>query len=86
MIMGDQKISRKRLAQLTEISRPSLANKLDAQVPFTYDELTRVVDALGLQFDALFAAGADDSPLGDAAKNYEPLRISQFGPHPGRKP
>lgn len=53
--MGAQKVSRKRLAEHTGISRPSLANKLDGKVPFTYDEFGRVVAALDLDWSLLLA-------------------------------
>jgi hypothetical protein len=67
MIMGDQKMSRKQLSVATHISRPSMANKLDAQVAFTYDELLRVIDALGVSWEELLA---------DSASSYEgPVRI-----------
>lgn len=69
--MGDLKISRKRLALTTGISRPSLAKKLDAHVAFTYDELTRVVAAIGVPWEQLFTQ--EDTPL--AAK---PVRIRDF--------
>lgn len=55
MHMGADKVSRLRLAASTNISRPSLANKLDGQVQFTYDELRRIVAALGLDWRQLIS-------------------------------
>jgi transcriptional regulator with XRE-family HTH domain len=55
MIMGDQRWSRKKLAEVTGISRPSLSNKLNGDVAFTYDELVAVIDALGVAWEALLA-------------------------------
>jgi transcriptional regulator with XRE-family HTH domain len=54
--MGAQKVSRKRLAELTDISRRALANKLDGQVSFTYDEVARIATSLGLDPGVLFDA------------------------------
>lgn len=54
--MGDQKMTRLRLSQLAVISRPSLANKLDGRVQFTYPELMRVIDVLGLSWRDLLRA------------------------------
>lgn len=59
-VMGAQKMSRKHLAELTGISRPSLGKKLDAQVPFTYDEIRAVVDALGVSWVPFLSD--DDDP------------------------
>jgi transcriptional regulator with XRE-family HTH domain len=84
MIMGDQKLSRKRLAMEAGISRPSLANKLDAQVSFTYDELVRIVEVLGVSWDALLSEGGDN-PLDDALRAYGPRGLSQFEPHRERR-
>lgn len=53
--MGAQKMSRKSLAEQTDISRRALANKLDGKVPFTYDEFGRVVAALSLDWSLLLA-------------------------------
>lgn len=77
MIMGDQKLSRKRLAELTTISRPSLASKLDAQVAFTYDELLRVVDALGVSWAELLADGWP-------ARRTNKTRLRDFSARPDR--
>jgi transcriptional regulator with XRE-family HTH domain len=62
MVMGAQKLSRKRLSELTGISRPSLANKLDGKVSFTYDELLAVIEALGVAWDELLAGPLMEPP------------------------
>lgn len=59
-IMGAQKITRTKLAQMTGISRPSLGNKLDGNVPFTYDELVAIITALGISWRVLLAPGSAD--------------------------
>lgn len=53
--MGDQRWSRKKLAERTGISRPSLSNKLNGDVEFTYAELVAVIDALGVAWEELLA-------------------------------
>jgi ubiquinone biosynthesis protein UbiJ len=55
MIMGDLRWSRKRLSEVTGISRPSLSNKLNGDVEFTYAELVAVIDALGVAWEELLA-------------------------------
>ncbi|HZC09835.1 MAG TPA: helix-turn-helix transcriptional regulator [Mycobacterium sp.] len=55
MIMGDLRWSRKRLSEVTGISRPSLSNKLNGDVEFTYAELLAVIDALGVAWEELLA-------------------------------
>jgi hypothetical protein len=55
MIMGDLRWSRKRLSEATGISRPSLSNKLNGDVEFTYAELVAVIDALGVAWEELLA-------------------------------
>jgi transcriptional regulator with XRE-family HTH domain len=55
MIMGDLRWSRKRLSEATGISRPSLSNKLNGDVEFTYAELLAVIDALGVAWEELLA-------------------------------
>jgi transcriptional regulator with XRE-family HTH domain len=56
MIMGDLRWSRKRLSEVTGISRPSLSKKLDGDVEFTYAELVAVIDALGVAWEELLAS------------------------------
>ncbi|AXH46810.1 helix-turn-helix DNA-binding domain protein [Mycobacterium phage Acolyte] len=63
MIMGGQKLTRKHLAEASGISRPSIANKLDGKVAFTYDELLRVVEILDVAWEDLFAEDEDDRPI-----------------------
>jgi transcriptional regulator with XRE-family HTH domain len=75
MIMGDQKISRKRLAAEAKISRPSLASKVDGRVPFTYNEVLRVIEVLGVSMEIL---------LDDEEEEDGPIRLKDFGPHPDR--
>jgi transcriptional regulator with XRE-family HTH domain len=85
MLMGDQKLSRKRLAEATGISRPSLANKLDGKVSFTYDELLRIVTVLDVAWDELLAGHDDTSRLADASRTYEPVRLRDFQARPDRR-
>ncbi|OBB89122.1 hypothetical protein A5760_23055 [Mycobacterium colombiense] len=86
MIMGAQKLSRKRMAEAVDISRPSLANKLDAKVPFTYNELLRVIAVLGVAWEELLAGHRDDSPLADASRDYNrPIRLRDFQARPDRR-
>lgn len=54
-VMGERKMTRKRLAELSGISRPSLSNKLDCKVSFTYDELLAVIDALEISWVRLLS-------------------------------
>ena len=61
MEMGAQKVSRKRLAELTGISRRPLSRKLDGEVPFTYGEFSSVVAALNLDWSLLLAANDGDT-------------------------
>jgi transcriptional regulator with XRE-family HTH domain len=56
MHMGDQRMTRLRLSQLAGISRPTLTNKLDGHTQFTYPELLRVIDALGVSWLELLTA------------------------------
>lgn len=86
--MGAQKVSRKRLAEHTGISRPSLANKLDGKVPFTYDEFGRVVAALNLNWSLLLAEAPTGSPIVDITRQDDgdpdpPRSLSNLRPHPG---
>jgi transcriptional regulator with XRE-family HTH domain len=85
MLMGDQKLSRKRLAEATGISRPSLANKLDGKVPFTYDELLRIVTVLDVAWDQLLAGHDDTSRLAEASRTYEPIRLRDVQARPDRR-
>jgi transcriptional regulator with XRE-family HTH domain len=55
MIMGDKRWSRKKLSEVTGISRPSLSNKLNGNVDFTYAELVSVIEALGVPWEELLA-------------------------------
>lgn len=77
MIMGDKKVTRKWLAQQTNISRPSIASKLDARVAFTYDELLRVIDALGVAWEELFTDTGDDFAA-SARSSDSPIRLRDF--------
>jgi transcriptional regulator with XRE-family HTH domain len=85
MLMGDQKLSRKRLAEAASISRPSLANKLDGKVSFTYDELLRIVTILDVAWDELLAGHDDAGRLSDASRTYEPARLRDFQARPDRR-
>lgn len=94
--MGAQKVSRKWLSEQTGISRPSLANKLDGKVPFTYDEFGRVVAALDLDWGLLLAETPAGSPIVETTRhdttrhdeeggNSPPARrgLGNLRPHPG---
>jgi transcriptional regulator with XRE-family HTH domain len=85
MLMGDQKLSRKRLSEASGISRPSLSNKLDGKVPFTYDELLLVVAVLGVAWDELLAGHDDDGRVADASRAYEPIRLRDLHARPDRR-
>jgi transcriptional regulator with XRE-family HTH domain len=85
MLMGDQKLSRKRLSEASGISRPSLSRKLDGKVPFTYDELLRIVTVLDVAWDELLAGHDDTSRLADASRTYEPVRLRDFHARPDRR-
>lgn len=74
MIMGTNKVSRSALAEATGISRPSLANKLDGKVSFTYDEVIRVIETLGIAWEDLLGEHDD-----------EPFRLRDFKPRPDRR-
>jgi Cro/C1-type HTH DNA-binding domain len=76
--MGDQKVSRKRLSEATAISRPSLANKLDGKVEFTYAELLSVIEVLGIAWEELL----DASPLSDPRR----VRLGDMSPLPEQPP
>lgn len=54
-LMGERKITRSWLSEQTGISRPSLSNKLDGKVCFTYNELRAVIQALDLSWIALLS-------------------------------
>lgn len=82
--MGAQKMSRKRLSEKTVISRPSLTKKLDGEVAFTYDELMRVVEVLGVNWEQLLTETGGDSPLADVERSYEPTRLRDFEARPDR--
>lgn len=85
MVMGGQKLSRKRLSEVVGISRPSMSAKLDGRVPFTYDELTRVIPALGVGWHQLLAAPDEENSVDGAALAYElPVKLSGLAPHPDR--
>lgn len=72
MIMGDKRWSRKKLAEMTGISRPSLSNKLNGDVDFTYAELVTVIDVLGVAWEELLA-----NPFpGDQNSSPPPPRIT----------
>lgn len=74
MIMGDQRWSRKRLAEVTGISRPSLSNKLNGDVEFTYAELIAVIEALGVAWEELLA-----NPFpGDVDRSTSPPRLNDL--------
>jgi transcriptional regulator with XRE-family HTH domain len=85
MLMGDQKLSRKRLAEATGISRPSLANKLDGKVSFTYDELLRIVTVLDVAWEELLAGHDDTGRLADASRTYERIRLRDLKSRPDRR-
>ncbi|GAB1813881.1 hypothetical protein MUNTM_29200 [Mycobacterium sp. MUNTM1] len=72
--MGDQKRSRTRLSKETGISRPSLSNKLDGKVDFTYSELITVAEALGVPLDKLLAEEDEERPY----------RLRDLRPRPDR--
>jgi transcriptional regulator with XRE-family HTH domain len=74
MIMGDQRWTRKRLSEVTGISRPSLSNKLNGDVEFTYAELVSVIDALGVAWEELLA---NPFPEGQA-RSTSPPRLSDL--------
>jgi transcriptional regulator with XRE-family HTH domain len=83
MVMGAKKMSRKRLAEVTGISRPSLANKLDGKVSFTYDELLAVVAALDVSWEALLTESRGKL----SAEAQEPrVRLSDMSLLPGQPP
>lgn len=75
MIMGDQRWSRKRLAEVTGISRPSLSNKLNGDVSFTYDELVALIDALGVAWEELLA---NPFPEGRPSSSSPPPRLKDL--------
>lgn len=75
MIMGDQRWSRKRLAEVTGISRPSLSNKLNGDVSFTYDELVALIDALGVAWEELLA---NPFPEGRTSSSSPPPRLKDL--------
>ncbi len=83
MVMGAKKVSRKRLAEVTGISRPSLANKLDGKVSFTYDELLAVVAALDLTWEALLTDSRDTL---SAELRAPRVRLSDTSTLPGQPP
>jgi len=83
MVMGAQKVSRKQLADATGISRPSLANKLDGKVSFTYDELLAVVAALDVTWEALLTEGHDSL---SAQLRAPRVRLSDMSVLPGQPP
>jgi transcriptional regulator with XRE-family HTH domain len=85
MLMGDQKLSRKRLSEATGISRPSLANKLDGKVSFTYDELLLVIEVLGVAWEELLAGHDATSPVAEASRTYEPIRLRDVQARPDRR-
>lgn len=62
--MGDKRWSRKKLAESTGISRPSLSNKLNGEVEFTYAELVVVIEALGVAWEELLANPFPESSTG----------------------
>jgi transcriptional regulator with XRE-family HTH domain len=72
MIMGDKRWSRKKLAERTGISRPSLSNKLNGDVDFTYAELLAVIEVLEVEWEGLLA-----NPFpGSGGSSEPPPRIS----------
>lgn len=71
MIMGDQRWSRKKLSERTGISRPSLSNKLNGDVEFTYAELVAVIEALGVAWEELLA-----NPFPEATRSTSPPRLA----------
>jgi transcriptional regulator with XRE-family HTH domain len=72
MVMGDKRWSRKKLAEVTGISRPSLSNRLNGDVDFTYAELRAVIEALEVEWEELLA-----SPFpGSGGSSEPPPRIS----------
>lgn len=71
--MGERKITRTVLSNASGISQSSLGKKLDKQTPFTYDEMDRVLEALGLSWKWL-VDGVDDQlpsyPLSGAGGSF----------------
>jgi transcriptional regulator with XRE-family HTH domain len=60
--MGGRKITRSALAALAGINQSSLGQKLDNRIPFTYDEMDRVLPALGLTWHWLVFGDDDNLP------------------------
>lgn len=76
MHMGDVKMSRAKLSDATDISRTSIAAKLDGRVAFTLDEIVRVAHALNRSWvwvlsgvsPTLPAGPGEDLPRGEVVK------------------
>jgi hypothetical protein len=81
MVMGDQKVTRKALAQASGISRPSLAHKLDGRVPFTYNELVRIIESLGVVWQDLLADQPEEEPEPESTR----IRLRDFKPRMDRR-
>lgn len=72
MVMGDKRWSRKKLAEVTGISRSTLSNKLNGDSDFTYPELLTVIEALGVEWEELLA-----NPFSEVrASSTSPPRIA----------
>lgn len=60
-LTGARKIRTTHLAEATGINRQSLTTKLDNTVQFTYDELRRVIEVLGVDWQELLSADEEET-------------------------